>query len=75
MTHHAKGTRIRPDRHHQQGREHRLMECKNHDKNVQRCTCPSENCERKGYCCECVAAHIEGGSLPSCLKALVAEDS
>jgi len=50
-----------------------MEECPRREENLSHCTCPSEDCERKGQCCECVAAHREGGSLPSCLKAIAAQ--
>ena len=52
-----------------------MAECKNYERNMERCTCQSEDCERKGYCCECIAAHQEGGSLPSCLRTVATKDS
>ena len=45
------------------------MECKR-EENEKQCKCPATDCERHGMCCECVANHREGGSLPMCLRDL-----
>ena len=45
------------------------VECENYHKNLERCPCTSEDCERKGTCCECIAAHLGRGSFPACVKA------
>lgn len=50
-----------------------MGECKNYEKNLERCSCTKEDCERRGTCCECVAAHRGTGSLPSCLRDLAAD--
>lgn len=43
-----------------------LMECKNYQKNLDRCNCTYEPCSRKGYCCECLAYHQRADELPAC---------
>jgi len=47
--------------------EIRPMECKEKE-NKKKCACPSDDCPRRGICCECVAYHREDGSLPMCLR-------
>ena len=32
------------------------------------CVCPNTECERHGKCCACVAAHVEKGNFPACLR-------
>lgn len=39
--------------------------------NQNECTCANVDCPRHGKCCECVAAHKAGGSVPNCMKHLV----
>lgn len=41
--------------------------CPNRDRNLQRCPCTYEPCEKKGVCCECLRYHLERGQLPACL--------
>jgi len=41
------------------------MEC-NRDKNMKRCNCTYEPCEKKGICCECIAYHLRSRALPAC---------
>ena len=43
-----------------------MAECRNFEKNVQRCNCTYEPCGRKGTCCECLAYHMHAGELPAC---------
>ena len=45
--------------------------CKNYDENLARCPCTSDNCSRKGICCECLAHHLATGGLPACGKQAV----
>jgi len=45
------------------------MECKKED-NKTACTCQNNECENKGICCQCVAAHRANGNLPHCLRNL-----
>ncbi len=47
-----------------------MEECPNREANVAQCICPSEDCERRGLCCACVAAHRSNGNLPVCLRDL-----
>ena len=48
--------------------------CVNIEINKEKCYCSSFDCERYGICCECIRAHSDGDSLPSCLRAKI-EDS
>ena len=41
------------------------MECKQAS-NLENCPCPSETCERKGTCCECLSSHLAKDTLPAC---------
>ncbi len=43
-------------------------ECVNIETNQENCTCTSLECDRHGVCCECLRAHTDGNSLPSCLR-------
>lgn len=43
-----------------------MNNCKNKEKNMQKCNCSYEPCERKGICCECLAYHKESNELPAC---------
>ena len=42
--------------------------CPNKASNEETCPCQSKDCERHGVCCECIRAHIAGGSLPMCAR-------
>lgn len=42
------------------------MEC-HIEKNLARCNCTYEPCDKKGKCCECIAYHWKSGELPACL--------
>ncbi|MDY6796925.1 MAG: DUF6485 family protein [Actinomycetota bacterium] len=42
-------------------------ECKNYEKNLERCNCTYEPCSKKGHCCECIAYHLRLGELPACM--------
>ena len=42
------------------------MDCNNHTRNLERCNCSYEPCDRKGYCCECLSYHQRLGELPAC---------
>jgi hypothetical protein len=42
-----------------------VVECRK-EKNLEKCSCTYDYCERKGLCCECVAYHREHGELPGC---------
>lgn len=43
-------------------------ECLNKEKNEEGCPCSSVDCERHGFCCECVRYHKRAGELPACLR-------
>jgi len=45
------------------------MECKV-ESNREQCPCTSENCERRGFCCDCLRAHLAKKSLPTCIRNL-----
>lgn len=53
--------------------------CPNGEKNQDTCTCPKEDCERHGICCECILNHKNRiddpllKRLPHCLREMVAE--
>ena len=36
-------------------------------KNIDRCTCTYEACNKKGSCCECLHYHLGMGQLPACV--------
>ncbi len=42
--------------------------CVNIERNKENCTCGSEDCGNYGLCCECIVAHSNNDSLPSCLR-------
>jgi hypothetical protein len=41
------------------------MECKK-EKNLERCNCTTEQCSRKGICCDCLEFHLKSRKLPAC---------
>ncbi len=41
------------------------MDCMQ-DKNLDKCPCSYEKCDRKGICCECISYHIKARQLPGC---------
>ncbi|NLX05630.1 MAG: cytosolic protein [Phycisphaerae bacterium] len=43
-------------------------QCVNIETNKANCTCPGTDCENHGICCQCIATHAAGNSLPNCLK-------
>ncbi len=43
-----------------------MKECLRQQKNLERCNCTYEPCERKGICCECLRYHRQNGELPAC---------
>ncbi|MBD3180939.1 hypothetical protein GF312_01535 [Candidatus Poribacteria bacterium] len=47
------------------------LECPNIEVNKEDCTCGSEKCPRRGFCCECIENHRSKGQLPACLRDLV----
>lgn len=44
--------------------------CPEYEKNLESCPCTSVECERRGYCCQCIKAHVSRGSLPACAQHL-----
>ncbi|HDI79252.1 MAG TPA: cytosolic protein [Desulfobacteraceae bacterium] len=42
------------------------MECQK-EKNLKRCTCTYEPCDKKGMCCECISYHLRMRELPGCV--------
>ena len=51
-----------------------MDKCPNRETNAAECICQAEDCERRGLCCACVAAHRSRGNLPSCLRDLVKKE-
>ena len=43
------------------------IECRK-PSNLADCVCKSQDCARRGTCCECVAFHRSKGNLPACLR-------
>ena len=41
------------------------MDC-NKEKNLSKCNCTYEPCDRKGLCCECISYHRPNNELPAC---------
>ena len=46
------------------------VECPNLKTNLGSCPCGSDDCQRKGKCCECLRAHLSSKSLPACVRAI-----
>ena len=44
--------------------------CPNVKVNLDTCPCTADDCPRHGVCCECIRAHVAGGSLPACARHL-----
>ncbi len=44
--------------------------CPEYEANLESCPCTSVECERRGYCCQCIKAHVSRGSLPACAQHL-----
>ena len=44
------------------------VQCPNLQTNLAGCPCGSEDCPRKGKCCECLKAHLSSKSLPACVR-------
>jgi len=42
--------------------------CPNVKTNLETCPCTEDECPRHGVCCECIRAHVSGGSLPACAR-------
>jgi hypothetical protein len=51
-----------------------MVECPSREANRAQCTCKSEDCERRGLCCECVAYHRGKSGLPACLRNLAKKE-
>ena len=45
-----------------------VEECPNYDENLESCPCTSEDCARRGLCCQCVANHRAKGNKTACMK-------
>jgi len=43
-----------------------MKEC-NVEKNLDKCNCSYEPCNKKGYCCECLQYHLRAGQFPACV--------
>ena len=43
-------------------------ECPAYEANLENCPCDSEDCERRGLCCQCVAHHRASGKRPACMR-------
>ncbi len=43
-----------------------MSNCPNREKNLKRCNCSYEPCDKKGICCECLRYHLKRGELPAC---------
>ncbi|MCL5985360.1 MAG: DUF6485 family protein [Actinobacteria bacterium] len=44
-----------------------MLACDDYEANLKSCTCTYDPCERKGYCCKCIAYHKRYGELVGCL--------
>lgn len=44
--------------------------CSDCEANLASCPCTNLSCERRGHCCQCIAAHIAKDSLPACARHL-----
>ena len=44
--------------------------CPEYEANLESCPCTRMECERRGYCCQCIKAHVSRGSLPACAQHL-----
>ncbi len=42
------------------------MECNNEQKNMERCKCTYDGCDKHAICCECLASHLGSKQLPGC---------
>jgi len=52
-----------------------VTDCVNRQKNLKKCPCTYAGCPRKGWCCECLAYHLERNELPGCCFSKKAEAS
>ncbi len=48
------------------------MECQK-EKNLTKCPCSYEPCNKKGICCECISYHLKSRQLPGCCFSKEAE--
>jgi len=50
------------------------IHCWAYEKNLENCACKSEDCVRKGTCCDCIRNHWkpDGTGRPACLREAVA---
>jgi hypothetical protein len=48
------------------------MEC-GKQKNLKKCNCTYDGCERKGVCCDCLRYHLSMRQLPGCCFSPAAE--
>ncbi|MCX7704064.1 MAG: DUF6485 family protein [Planctomycetota bacterium] len=44
----------------------RKKECPNQQENRENCPCTWRDCDKKGYCCECLKSHLSRKELPAC---------
>ncbi|OGV89309.1 MAG: hypothetical protein A3K19_00020 [Lentisphaerae bacterium RIFOXYB12_FULL_65_16] len=42
--------------------------CPNLTKNEQKCPCPKTDCGNHGICCDCLTAHLDRNTVPSCVR-------
>ena len=46
-------------------------DCANIDRNREHCPCGEVDCDKHGVCCECIVAHTDNDSFPSCVRELI----
>jgi len=49
------------------------MECKK-EINKKNCTC-TYDCEKRGFCCECIKSHLKDHELPGCAFAKISKNA
>ena len=42
--------------------------CERYQENLENCPCASEDCPRKGICCECIAHHRSQQGKTACMR-------
>ena len=42
--------------------------------NTHDCSCAYVSCANHGKCCDCIAQHKAGGSLPNCLREIAPKE-
>jgi len=52
-----------------------MIDCVNRQKNLKKCPCTYSGCDKKGWCCECLAFHLSRDELPGCCFSKEAEAS